>query len=470
MAYLLGIDLGTTGTRAYLFNEKLEVKSYAYEPLSIQSRDNIAEQNPLELWRKTLRAIRRCVFQSRVSPTSIAACGIANQRETVIAWDEKGKPLYNAISWRDKRTAAQCEELKKFEKTVKNKTGLMVSPYFSASKISWLLKRLKTRKAKIGTPDSWLLWNLTKIHATDYTNASRTLLFNINTLQFDDELRELFGIPASVLPTALPSVGRYGDMDKKILGAAIPIYAVAGDQQSALAGQGCFSPGSGKITYGTGCFLLVNTGKKILANNLATTLTAGIKPRYCLEASVFTGGALFDYLQKLGLIASPQQLEQLAANAAPSNVVIIPALNGLGAPDWKDDCRAAITGLTQSTQAKHIARAALEAVAFSVKHAFDALPLKPKTLKVDGGASQNDLLLQIQADVLKTKLARPRNVDTTSLGIAFLAGLGAGIYKKESDVNKLLKKDRSFSQKNNVDYKYHEWLKALNRQKAAFER
>jgi glycerol kinase len=425
-----------------------------------------------------------------VPGATIAAIGITNQRETTVVWDRRtGKPVYNAIVWQCRRTSERCDQLKKIKgehESIRKRTGLPIDAYFSATKLEWILKNVpgaleKARKGELcfGTTDSWVLWNLTggKAHATDYTNASRTMLFNIDKLRWDADILKKFRIPAKILPEAKRSSGVFGlTADIAGLPAGIPISGIAGDQQAALFGQACFEPGAIKNTYGTGAFLLLNAGKKrpVTKHNLIITLGCGPlgEPVYVLEGAVFTAGSAIQWLRdglKI-LSAAPESGAMAASLAGNDGVYFVPALVGLGAPYWDQDARGAIFGLTRGTKRNHIVRAALEAMCYQTKDVVMAMEkdsgLKIKSLKVDGGAVANNFLCQFQADILGIEVVRPKEIETTSQGAAYLAGLAVGYWKNSGEIKKIWRKDRSFSSampKKRSDALYKGWLEAVKR-------
>ena len=449
--YILALDQGTTSSRAILFTPKGEpISSAAYELPQIYPTEGWVECNASEIWGSQLRAAERAMRTVGATARDILTVGITNQRETTIVWEkDTGNPIYNAIVWQCRRTAGVCDELKEkgLSETVRQKTGLIIDAYFSATKLAWILdhvegarERAKRGELCFGTVDSWILYNLTggKVHATDYSNASRTMLFNINTLKWDKELLELFDIPECMMPKVLPSSHRFGLTDANLLGREIPISGIAGDQQAALFGQGCLHAGDVKNTYGTGGFMLMNVGEKpiLSENGLLTSIAWGIdgKVNYALEGSVFICGAAIQWLRdSLGILENAAESETLARSVKDSGgVCFVPAFVGLGAPYWDPYARGAILGITRGTTRAHIARATLEAMAYQTA---DVLALMQKesgqtisALRVDGGATANDLLLQIQADVLGLPILRPACIETTALGAASLAGLAEGCF------------------------------------------
>ena len=455
--YILALDQGTTSTRAIIFDKsgrtivKCSEELKQYYPIS-----GWVEHNPEEIYAGAVAVIKRAIEKSGIPIKDIAALGITNQRETAVVWDKTtGKPIYNAIVWQCRRTSALMEKLKNSDKeaVIYSKTGLMCDAYFSASKIKWILDgvpgaRERAEKGELlaGTVDSYLLYRLTKgkVHATDYTNASRTMLFNIHTLNWDDELCALFGVPERMLPAVFPSGHDYGLTDKELFGKEIPICCLAGDQQSALFGQQCWEKGDIKNTYGTGCFLLMNTGSAAVESKrgLITTLAAGTdkQPSYVLEGSVFIGGAVIQWLRdEMKFIATAAESESIAASVANTGgVYFVPAFVGLGAPHWNQTARGLITGITRGTNRAHIVRAALESIAyqvFDVLHAMERdLKIDVTALNVDGGASANDFLMQFQSDILFAEVKRPDVVETTALGAAYLAGLKSGFWNSKEEI------------------------------------
>jgi glycerol kinase len=468
--YILAIDQGTTSTRAILFDAAARpVASHAIELRQIYPANGWVEHDPDEIWQAALACCR--VATKGVPAGAIAAIGITNQRETTVIWDRRtGKPLHNAIVWQDRRTADRCRALKakKLEPKIAAKTGLLLDPYFSATKMTWLLDRIPGSRRRaaageiaLGTIDSWLIYQLTgrKLHATDVTNASRTMLLNLKTLDWDAELLKLFDVPRAALPEVRGSAGDFGCAEESLLGAPIPILGVAGDQQAAAFGQACFRPGDVKSTYGTGCFALVNTGPKVPASKnrlLATSLyRLGKKPVYAIEGSIFVAGAVVQWLRDaLGVIRSADEIEALARTAKDADgLYFVPAFTGLGAPYWDPDARGAIVGLTRDMGAAEIARAALDAVCFQTRDLLEAMAkdmqrsgLKsPKTLKVDGGMVKNDWFCQRLADLTGLPVDRPRVTETTALGAAYLAGLAAGLFKDTRDIAARWALDRRFT-------------------------
>jgi len=448
---LLAIDQGTTSTLAILFDaEARPLKSHAVPLHQIYPANGWVEHDPSEIWQAVL-ACCRAVLKGREADC-VAAIGITNQRETSLIWDKKtGAPLHNAIVWQDRRGAARCAQLKKrgLEKTISRKTGLLLDPYFSATKLEWLLKNikgLKGRELAFGTIDSWLIWNLTKgkTHATDVTNASRTMLWNLKSRDWDGDLLKLFGVPRAILPEVRESRGDYGVTDPLLLGAAIPIQGVAGDQQAASFGQACFSPGDVKSTYGTGCFVLVNTGRGVPRSINRLLATALAEKHYAIEGSIFIAGAVIQWLRdELGLLTTAAESEVLAKRANPAEgLYIVPAFTGLGAPYWRPQARGAIVGLTRDVGAAEIVRAALDAVCYETRDLLEAVRKdmpsvglkRLKALKVDGGMVTNDWFCQRLADLTGLSVERPKVTETTALGAAYLAGLGAGLFSGQKDI------------------------------------
>ena len=464
--YILSIDQGTTSSRAMLFDEHGRAAFTAQGEFTQHfPKDGWVEHNPEEIWVTTLGVVRAALEQANLEQRGIAAIGITNQRETTVVWDRfSGEPIYNAIVWQDRRTADFCEGLRQqgHETEVTAKTGLLLDPYFSGTKINWILDNVAGARARaekgelaFGTIDSFLIWRLTggESHATDATNASRTLLFNIHQQCWDSELLELLSIPASLLPEVLDCAADFGTTSKDLLGARIPIAGVAGDQQAALVGQACFEPGMIKSTYGTGCFMILNTGEQALAstNKLLTTVGYRLNGRttYALEGSIFVAGAAVQWLRDgLGIIDSAEQTEALAASLDSNHgVYLVPAFTGLGAPHWDPDARGAIFGITRDTGVAELVRATLESVCYQT---FDLLEAKrrdgltPTRLRVDGGMVQNNWLCQFLADLLGIVVERPAQTETTALGAAYLAGLQVGIFTSLKDIAGHWQADREF--------------------------
>lgn len=488
--YILAIDQGTTSSRALIVAADGEVAGTGQQPFGqLYPQPGWVEHDPEEIWSTTVESIGIALAQAGLAITEVAAVGLTNQRETVVVWDRAtGQPLHNAIVWQDRRTAAICGRLRTagHEASISKATGLKLDPYFSGTKLTWLFemdpdlrRRAEAGEVAAGTIDSWLIWKLTggQRHVTDFTNASRTLLFNINRGRWDENLCELFGVPRGVLPQAQPSRSLFGATDEAVLGARLPIAGVAGDQQSALFGQGGFVPGVAKNTYGTGCFLLANAGRHPVhsAAGLLTSIGAGAGPtgpEYILEGSVFVGGALVQWIRdELGLIKQNDEIEGLASQVADSGgVSIVPAFTGLGAPDWDPHARGAILGLTRGSNAAHIARAALEAIALSSAELIEVmnqdLPEAISELRVDGGAAKNDLLMQLQADFSGVPVLRPRNTETTALGAAYLAGLESGIWASNEEVAALWRPERVFEPRTSSAERHHQlrrWRRSVER-------
>ena len=466
--YILALDQGTSSSRAILFDRMGQPKAVSQKEFTqIFPKPGWVEHNPKEIWSSQASVIAEAISAEGINGSNIAAIGITNQRETTIVWDaETGHPVYNAIVWQDRRTSAYCDRLKKSGKAemIRNKTGLIIDAYFSATKVRWILENVHgaRRKAeegrlKFGTVDTWLIWKLTRgeAHVTDVSNASRTMLFNIHTLDWDDELLELFGIPRSMMPQVKSSSEVYGKTKGTIFAHEVPIAGIAGDQQAALFGQMCTEPGSVKNTYGTGCFLLMNSGSKpIMSENKLLTTVAwkiGDKVTYALEGSIFVAGSIVQWLRDgLGIIRSSSEIEALATSV-PDNggVYFVPALTGLGAPYWDQYATGSIYGITRGTKAGHIARAAIEGIAFQTMDIVNAMQkdagVTLTELKVDGGASRNDLLMQFQADMLGTAVIRPKVTETTALGAAYLAGLATGYWESIEHIKSLWAMDKEFT-------------------------
>jgi glycerol kinase len=451
MAYVLALDQGTTSSRAILFDDAARPLSVAQREIAPSyPRPGWVEQEPGEIWSSQAGTATEALHRAGVAPAEVAAVGITNQRETTVLWDRAtGTPVHPAIVWQDRRTADHCRQLDEagLAEPVRARTGLVLDPYFAGTKLRWLLDHVdgareaaEAGRLAFGTVDSWLIWNLTRgrVHATDATNASRTLLFNIHSGDWDDELLEWLGVPRAVLPEVVPSSGPIADTAGDLLGAEIPITGAAGDQHAALFGQACLEPGMAKNTYGTGSFVLQHTGTEAVdsANHLLTTVAwrIGDTTEYALEGSIFIAGAVVQWLRDgLGIIRRSEDVEELAASVPDTGgVYLVPAFAGLGAPHWDPAARGAIVGLTRGTTAAHIARAALEGIAFQTADVLEAMAADTGTrtpeLRVDGGATANGLLMQFQADILGVPVVRPRVTETTALGAAFLAGLGVGVW------------------------------------------
>lgn len=455
--YIMALDQGTTSSRCILFDRRGEIRSMSQKEFTqIYPRPGWVEHNPKELWSTQLAVAAECMAMAGVSAQQIAAIGITNQRETTILWDRNtGEPVYNAIVWQCRRTSDMIEELKRdgFDRLIREKTGLIPDAYFSASKIAWILRNVPGAREKaeagellFGTVDTWLIWNLTKgaVHATDYTNASRTMLFDIHRLAWDEEIMERFGIPSSILPEVYPSAHVFGSTAPSVLGGEIPIAGAAGDQQSALFGQCCFERGEVKNTYGTGCFLLMNTGGEAVVSKsgLLTTIAAGIseEPEYALEGSVFVAGAGVQWLRdSMRMLRNAGQSEKYCeAVEDTAGVYLVPAFAGMGAPYWNQYARGTAVGLTRGCTKEHFIRAVLESIAYQTEDVLRAMEqdsgIRLKSLKVDGGASANDFLMQFQADIVNTHVHRPECIETTALGAAYLAGLAVGYWKDRDEI------------------------------------
>lgn len=479
--YILAIDQGTTSSRAILFDFKGEIITIAQKEFKqIYPKSGWVEHNPLEILSTQKEVIDEVFKTSNIKPKQIKSIGITNQRETVVVWDKTtGEPIYNAIVWQDTRTSSFCNEIKnnfELKNYINSNTGLIVDSYFSASKIKWILEHTSgydIDNLLVGTIDTWLLWNLTnkKVHATDYSNASRTMLFNIRTLKWDSRLTDFFEIPNNILPEVKNSSDEFGFYERE--GVKIPIGGVAGDQQAALFGQACFNPGQAKNTYGTGCFMLMNTGNEIKpsSNGLLTTIAWGIdnKVTYALEGSVFIAGAAIQWLRDELMIIEDARLSQEMANKATGDdIYVVPAFVGLGAPHWDETARGAVFGLTRGSNRNDLVKGTLRSLGYQAKDIFDLMEkesgISLAVLAVDGGASQNDYLMQFQSDILNKKIKRPQNHETTAKGAAYLAGLYAGFWTQDD----LVKMNQSGTQYNPQMEKlereklYAKWLKAVN--------
>lgn len=489
--FILAIDQGTTSSRAILFDQAGGIAAVAQREFTQYfPQPGWVEHDANEIWSTQAGVVTECVARAGVDTKQIAALGITNQRETVVVWDRAtGEPVYRAIVWQDRRTAGVCDDLKKdgLEPMIRQKTGLVLDAYFSGTKLKWILdhvagtrQRAESGQLVFGTVDTWLAWKLTggTVHITDASNASRTLLYNIHTNQWDDDLLKLFNIPRAILPEVRASSERYGDTAASLFGARVPVAGMAGDQQAALFGQMCLEPGMLKNTYGTGAFLVLNTGNQPVTsnNNLLTTIAwkIGDRTTYALEGSIFIAGAVVQWLRDgLGLIRASAAIEQLAMTVKDNGgVYLVPAFAGLGAPHWDASARGTITGLTRGTTAGHLARAALESVAFQTADVLQAMQadsgIPVKELRVDGGMTGNDLLLQFQADMLGIPLVRPRIRETTAVGAAYLAGLAVGFWKDMAEVQRQWQQDREFLPAMDAvkvaDLKDH-WNKAVKRAK-----
>ena len=490
MPYILALDQGTTSSRSALVDDHGDIIAIEQQELpQIFPQPGWVEHDPVVIWLTQLSTMRKVVENSGVDVREIEAIGIANQRETTIVWNRRtGKPVYNAIVWQDRRTAPFCNDLKEqgHSELIQAKTGLVIDAYFSATKVNWILDNVEgARNAAedgdlmFGTVDAWLLYMLTggTVHATDYSNASRTMLFNIVSLEWDTELLDLFNIPISILPEVHSSSGNFGMMDHHLLGREIPITGIAGDQQAALFGQQCVQPGMAKNTYGTGCFMLMNTGKEPIMSEhgLLTTIAWGIDGvvEYALEGSVFIAGAAVQWLRDgIGLIRTAKETEELATSLDGNDgVYFVPALSGLGTPHWDMQARGMIIGLTRGTTREHIVRATLEAIAFQTSEVLEAMEkdghLNLAELRVDGGAADNDFLMQFQADLLGVSVVRPVCTESTVLGAAFLAGLASGLWTMEG-IHQVWRVERQFNPKmeqKERDQLYHMWKRAVERTK-----
>ncbi|MDR0561944.1 MAG: glycerol kinase GlpK [Spirochaetaceae bacterium] len=465
--YLVAIDQGTTSSRSIVFDKQGNIiQSAQKEFTQIFPKPGWVEHDPMEIWSSQLGVLTEAKTRAAASSSDIAAIGITNQRETTIVWEKStGKPAYNAIVWQCRRTAEYCDSLKAkgFDKVIKEKTGLIADAYFSGTKVRWILEnvpgaREKAEKGELlfGTVDTWIIWNLTrgKAHITDYSNASRTMLYNIHTLEWDPEILKELNIPQSMLPEVKPSSCVYGRTDHEFLGGEVPIAGIAGDQQAALFGQRCFEPGMVKNTYGTGCFILMNTGTKAVEskNGLLTTIAWGINGtvEYALEGSVFVAGASIQWLRDgLKIIENAPQSDGIAESVPDTGgVYVVPAFTGLGAPYWDQYARGVIVGLTRGTTREHLVRAVLESLAYQSSDVIKAMEADAgvpiKAIRVDGGASRSGFIMQFQADIINTDVVRPKIIESTALGAAYLAGLGVGFYADKEDIQKNAAVDRVF--------------------------
>ncbi|MBD2459475.1 glycerol kinase GlpK [Oscillatoria sp. FACHB-1407] len=493
--YILALDLGTTGNRAFLFNPAGQVVGQAYRELTQHyPQPGWLEHDPMEIWNATCAVMQEAMQQAEIQPSEIRAIGLTVQRETCLLWDNTtGQPLHNAIVWQDRRTAAHCQRLQEqgYGADITERTGLVIDAYFSATKLSWLLENVVQPAAisldavLAGTIDCWILWKLTggRVHATDDSNASRTMLYNLTTHQWDESLLTLFGVPAQILPQIQPSLGDFGTTDAQVMGAEIPITAILGDQQASLFGHGCDRPGLVKCTYGTGSFLVAHTGEHIIRsqNQLIATIawtqqdtneksTVG----YALEGSMFTTGACIQWLRDgLQVIQTAAETEALAQQVPDTaGVYFVPAFSGLGAPHWDMDARGAFLGLTGGAQRSHLVRAVLEAIAFQVKEVVQAINqsgvVQIERFRVDGGACQNDFLMQMQADILGIPVERPALLDTTVQGAAFAAGLAIGFWKTDAELADQRQVERVFEPSSNTERaiaQFTTWQKAVERAK-----
>ncbi|WPP49704.1 glycerol kinase GlpK [Catalinimonas niigatensis] len=492
--YILALDQGTTSSRAIVFDHQGSMIAVAQKEFKqYYPKPGWIEHDANEIWDTQLSVAQEVIRKAHIQASQIAAIGITNQRETTVVWDkESGEPIHKAIVWQDRRTSRYCDQLKEegFEETIRNKTGLIADAYFSGTKVKWILENVPEARKKadqgklaFGTIDSFLIWKLTggKLHITDVTNASRTLLYDIHKMWWSTTITKKFDVPMSMLPQVVPSSQEYGNTDPKLLGEAIPIGGIAGDQQAALFGQMCTQPGMIKNTYGTGSFVVLNTGSKpiISKNNLLTTVAWQIegKTTYALEGSIFIAGAIVQWLRDgLGIIKSSSEVESLA-NSVEDNggVYLVPALTGLGAPHWDQYARGTIVGITRGTTAGHIARAALESIAYQAMDVLRAMQADSdiafKELRVDGGATANNTLMQFQADLLKIPVVRPKVMETTALGAAYLAGLAVGYWKDLEEIQNQWQMDRTFepNEKFNTDGLRKQWDKAIGRSKSWIE-
>lgn len=493
--FVLAIDQGTTSSRAIVFDHSGEIQAVAQKEFKQYfPKDGWVEHDANEIWKTQAGVVAEAIIDCGANGKNIAAIGITNQRETTVVWDrETGEPIYNAIVWQDRRTAGYCDQLKRegWIDKIKEKTGLIIDSYFSGTKIRWILENVEGAREKanqgklaFGTIDSWLVWNFTKgeVHVTDVTNASRTMLYNIRDLKWDEELLELIGVPESMLPEVKSSSEVYGHTKTTIFAHEVPIAGIAGDQQAAMFGQMCLQQGMLKNTYGTGSFIMFNTGEEAIEsnNNLLTTIGYGYngKITYALEGSIFIAGAVVQWLRDgLGIIKSSSEIEKLALTENDNGgVYLVPAFAGLGAPHWDQRARGSMFGLTRGTTAGHIARAALEGIAFQVKDVLSAMEadsgIKIKELRVDGGATVNDTLMQFQSDILQIPIVRPKILETTALGAAYLAGLAVGFWENTSVIQEQWQEDKRFDPKMNPDQAtklLHNWNKAVEKSKGWIE-
>ena len=487
--YVMALDQGTTSSRCILFDKRGQILSIAQKEFEqIYPVAGWVEHNPMEIWSSQISVAAEAMAKVGASAEEIASIGITNQRETTIVWNKyTGEPVYNAIVWQCRRTSDMIQELKKsgFDKVIRNKTGLIPDAYFSGTKIKWILDHVEGARKEaeagnllFGTVDTWLIWNLTKgrVYVTDYTNASRTMLFDIHKLQWDEEILDKLNIPRSMLPDVKPSSYIYGHTDSGLLGGTIPIAGVAGDQQAALFGQCCFERGEVKNTYGTGCFLLMNTGEEAILskNGLLTTIAASDKDKaqYALEGSVFVAGAAIQWLRdELGIIKTAAQSEEMAASVKDSSgVYVVPAFSGLGAPYWDQYARGTIVGITRGFNKEHLVRATLESIAYQTYDVLKAMEQDAentlKTLKIDGGASSNNFLMQFQADILDVVVHRPSCIETTALGAAYLAGLATGYWKDKAEIKENWALSKTFTPnmiKDQREQLIHGWKRAVQR-------
>ncbi len=483
--HVLAIDQGTTGTTVMVFDAQGRVRGRAYSEFrQYYPQPGWVEHDAEEIWTVTRRVIQGALRKARLKAADLAAVGITNQRETTVLWDRHtGKPVHRAIVWQDRRTAPFCSQLSErgLKATVREKTGLVIDPYFSGTKLRWLFDHVKGARGKaarlaFGTIDTWLIWKLTggQVHATDYTNASRTLMFNIRSRRWDHDLLEVLEVPGEVLPTVVPSSGVAGITDGKSFGAEVPIAGIAGDQQAALFGQACYKPGEVKNTYGTGCFMLMFTGDDAIESKrgLLTTMACAAdgRPAYATEGSIFIAGAAVQWLRDgLGLLKQSKDSEAIANQVDSAlGVYLVPAFVGLGAPYWDPAARGALVGLTRGVTKEHVVRATLESMAYQTRDVVDTMVAESGQplagLKVDGGASTNNFLMQFQADILGTTVDRPKLVETTALGAGLLAGLGVGLWKSEKELRQVRHQDRIFKAKMQPEKRealYQGWRRAV---------
>lgn len=489
--FVLAFDAGTTSSRAIVFDHEGKIRSVAQKEFTqIFPQSGWVEHDPKEIWSSQAAVAAEAITKIGINGTNIVGIGITNQRETTVVWDKNtGEPVYNAIVWQDRRTSDYCDKLKEegLIPMIKEKTGLIIDAYFSATKVRWILENVEGARAKaekgdliFGTVDTWITWQLTRgeVHVTDVSNASRTMLYNINTLDWDKDLLKLFNIPLSMMPKVASSSEVYGYTKTTIFASKVPISGIAGDQQAALFGQMCTEPGMVKNTYGTGCFILMNTGEKPVAskNNLVTTIAWQVngKTSYALEGSIFIGGAIVQWLRDgLGIIKSSSDIEALAKQVPDTgDVYFVPALTGLGAPYWDQYARGNIVGISRGTTAAHIARAALEGIAYQTMDVVNAMIIDAgvglKELRVDGGAARNDLLMQFQADVLGQTVIRPQITETTALGAAYLAGLATGFWGSVDEVKKQWSIEKKFEPDLKADMQLakRKWAEAVHRSQA----
>lgn len=489
MKYVIALDQGTTSSKAILVNHSGDICDICQkEYKQLYPQEGWVEQNPINIWNIQLEVLKELIKKNNITSSQIEAIGITNQRETTILWDKNtGEPIYNAIGWQCRRTSHICNELKRhgYEKVIQNKTGLIIDAYFSGSKIQWILDNVDGAKEKaqkgdilFGTVDTWLIWKLTagKVHATDYSNASRTMLFNINTLKWDKDMLKMFDIPSIMLPEVKPTSSIFGMTDSNILGVEIPIAGVAGDQQASLFGQMCLEKGDIKNTYGTGCFMLMNTGNKPIysEHGLITTIAWGIgeEVTYALEGSLFVAGAAIQWLRDdIKLIENADETEKISMSVNDTaGVFFVPAFTGLGAPYWDMYARGSILGLSRGVKKEHIVRSALEAIAYSSNDVFtimeDDSKIKISKLKVDGGASKNNFILQFQSDILGKIVVRPKCIQTTAMGAAFFAGITVGFWKNIDQIKDIWQQDKIFIPSTSISIRssmIKRWKQAVER-------